>query len=141
MPFKEKTFTFTACAQVIGHLSKESGYRLIHELEGVSRGVVIISTPTHFYISPAPRGDPTDPKYKNPFGKHESHWRASEFRRMGYKVRGIIPWRSKKALLIPPFLGWYFLLFSKVIIAIKDLAEMSEEGIAMSKEAHGCTNS
>lgn len=80
LPFKDKEFRVSTCIEVIEHLSKESGARLIDEMERVARHI-IITTPNLFF---------EQPEYdNNPNQRHISRWTVRDFRRRGYKVYGV----------------------------------------------------
>ena len=79
LPFKSDEFDLATSLEVIEHLPKEDGVRLLEELERVSR-MVIVSTPNRFF-----RQDPYD---DNPFQSHISRWRVSDFFGRGYSVYG-----------------------------------------------------
>ena len=79
LPFKSAEFQLATSLEVIEHLSKDDGIRLLEELERVSR-MVIVSTPNRFF-----RQEPYD---KNPFQSHISRWTVSDFTRRGYSVYG-----------------------------------------------------
>jgi len=82
LPFREKSFDIVACFEVIEHLSKCEGFRLIDEFERIARRQVIISTPVGFLQ--LIRGHK-----ENPDNIHRSGWVPAEFEIRGYKVKGI----------------------------------------------------
>jgi ubiquinone/menaquinone biosynthesis C-methylase UbiE len=95
LPFKDKAFDAVFSIEVIEHLPKDKGYSLIQEIERVSRGLVAITTPSHFFSL-----DSSSTGFDS-FMEHYSFWRASEFKRKGYLVEGIQPARD----YIPRFLS------------------------------------
>lgn len=137
LPFRPKSFDIALCTEVIEHLQKEDGYHLIASLEEVARKQVIISTPVGFCHQ--------TPQYGNLFEEHLSGYFPSEFRTMGYSIRGFylpeiigpcgilsrLPKLLRFALLaivalfINPFL-YYFPSFSGQMVCIKSLKNYSE---------------
>lgn len=87
LPIREKTFEVVLCIDVIGYLSKNDGFQLIQDLERIARTQVIISAPIdvrvhrHYF-----------PYFSIVWGsqKPKSVWVTSEFKKLGYKVRGDI---------------------------------------------------
>jgi SAM-dependent methyltransferase len=88
LPFKEKTFDAVFSIEVIEHLPKEEGYSLINEIERISRGLIVFTTPSHFFALT------TDEGSLDSFMTHKSFWSASEFKKRGYLVEGIRPARD-----------------------------------------------
>lgn len=80
LPLRERSFDIVFCSQVIEHLSKKEGLRLIENLEEIARRQVIIATPVGF-ASP-PHFD------ENPLQEHKSFWQPDEFKKRGYRVIG-----------------------------------------------------
>jgi ubiquinone/menaquinone biosynthesis C-methylase UbiE len=44
LPFKDDSFDYVLCSEVIEHLSKQSGRRLLAEIDRVCKGRAIITT-------------------------------------------------------------------------------------------------
>lgn len=80
LPFGEHEFDAATCIEVIEHLPRESGERLLDELERVARRVVV-STPNWFFQQ--------DEYDQNPHQRHRSAWSARDFKRRGYRVEGV----------------------------------------------------
>jgi SAM-dependent methyltransferase len=80
LPFNDNEFDVAVALEVIEHLPKSYGYKLLSELERVGRRV-IISTPKYFQRQPCYDG--------NPFQQHVSRWYSRDFRQLGYTVRGV----------------------------------------------------
>jgi ubiquinone/menaquinone biosynthesis C-methylase UbiE len=72
LPFKEKSFDVVLLLQLVEHLTKEEGLKLIDEAQKTARKQVIIGTPVGFLE----------------LGFHLSGWQPDEFRGLGYKVSG-----------------------------------------------------
>lgn len=76
LPFRPKSFDCVIAAEVIEHMSKREGYKLLDQVELISRNIVIVTTP-------APRAVFT-------MGKgHISSWDPKELRKRGFKVIGV----------------------------------------------------
>lgn len=79
--FPEKSIDTVYCSEVIEHVTKEDGLKLIKNMEKWAKNKVIITTPNGFIEQ--------DEYHKNPYQKHLSGWTNEEFVNMGYKVYGI----------------------------------------------------
>lgn len=80
LPFGAEEFEVATCIEVIEHLHREHGERLLDELERVAQRVVV-TTPNLFFEQAEYDG--------NLHQRHLSFWRPSDFRRRGYKVLGV----------------------------------------------------
>ena len=80
LPFRSKSFDIATCIEVIEHLDRESGRRLLDELERVASSV-ILTTPARFFAQ--------DSFDENPWQKHKSVWSVRDFELRGYLVRGV----------------------------------------------------
>jgi ubiquinone/menaquinone biosynthesis C-methylase UbiE len=80
LPFSDKEFDVATCIEVIEHLPKNSGVRLLNELERIAKKVVI-TTPNDFF--------PQKALDNNPFQKHLSSWSVKDFTKRGYTVKGV----------------------------------------------------
>jgi hypothetical protein len=80
---KECNFDFDVvlCLDVLEHLPKTDGFRLLSEMERIAQRQVIISTPLGHYEQHGIDD--------NPYQVHRSQWSVSEFERRGYIVRGV----------------------------------------------------
>ena len=76
LPFKEKSFDIVLCLEVIEHMPKEDGFKLLSSLEELARKQVILSTPV---------GEEMNPELDS---YHLCSWPPAEFCELGYKVRG-----------------------------------------------------
>jgi len=82
LPLRNKSFDIVLCIEVIEHLEKEDGRKLLQAMEKIARRQVIISTPVGVW-----RQKDID-KQLNPYQKHRAVWFPGELRSLGYKVRG-----------------------------------------------------
>ena len=83
--FPEKSFDCVLASDLIEHLTKEDGNKLINDMEKLASKKVIIFTPNGFLDQPAHSG--------NDHQKHLSGWSVDEMRERGYKVIGINGWK------------------------------------------------
>ncbi len=79
--FKPGSFDCVLASDVIEHLTREDGCRLLAMMERIARRKVIIFTPNGFM----PQGEFEE----NPWQVHKSGWTVNEMRKRGYKVVGI----------------------------------------------------
>jgi SAM-dependent methyltransferase len=77
-PFREKSVDISLACEILEHLPKSVGYKLLRELERVSRKMIVVSTPLSW---------PQEEIYGNPHEKHVSEWEPQELIRYGYEVK------------------------------------------------------
>jgi predicted TPR repeat methyltransferase len=83
--FKSNSFDCVIAMDLIEHLEKKDGLKLIKKMEKIAKKKVIIFTPNGFL----PQG-----KYdNNPWQIHKSGWTSKEMENKGYKVIGINGWK------------------------------------------------
>lgn len=92
--FKPRSFDVVVCSEVIEHVSKDDGYRLMISLERLARKRVIIATPNGFVPQAAHDG--------NRLQEHLSGWRVWDFEDRGYRVLGFGGWRPMKGAYADP---------------------------------------
>jgi Methyltransferase domain len=83
--FSPRSFDCVLAADLIEHLGKEDGFRLMEQMELIARKTVVIFTPNGFIAQHVTDG--------NPLQVHRSGWTAPEMRVLGYAVTGINGWR------------------------------------------------
>jgi 2-polyprenyl-3-methyl-5-hydroxy-6-metoxy-1,4-benzoquinol methylase len=81
LDFPEKFVDIVYCSEVIEHLNKEDGLRLIKNMEKWAKRKVIITTPNGFVEQ--------EEYHNNPYQKHLSGWDYKNFISLGYKVYGM----------------------------------------------------
>jgi ubiquinone/menaquinone biosynthesis C-methylase UbiE len=125
LPVTEKIFDYVLAVEVIEHLPKLDGESMISELERVCLQKVILTTPNG-YLS---QHSNTIPQSEI----HRSSWSAREFRKKGYKVRGMglkgsSRWRSEKGLALygalnhfSTLISFFLCEISEYILAVKKL--------------------
>jgi hypothetical protein len=83
--FGPKSFDVVMAAEILEHLPKEDGPKLLLVCENVARKLVIITTPNGF-LEQDPALVPNEPWAKNPYQKHLCGWWAHELEDLGYNV-------------------------------------------------------
>ena len=133
LPFGENSFDCVASIDVLEHLNKDDGLRMIKEVERVAKNKIILTTPNGFLPTYA---GPKD----NPEESHLSGWTCGELRRLGFKVYGLnglkifwtikrgqamgiirIPVLSSLIIDISEFIAYYFPSLSFSLFFIKNL--------------------
>lgn len=105
--YEPKSFDAIVALDIIEHLKKEEGERLLSEMEEIAKKKIILLTPNGFYKH--------DSGNANPYQIHKSGWIGEELKKWGYKVYGLrgLKWlRGKYAeIKYKPWLFWGFLSF------------------------------
>lgn len=121
LPFKTNNVELVLCTEVIEHLSRKNGLKLLDEIDRICIKRAIITTPNMFFATMP--GDPLD--------KHLSLWTIKDFQSRGYKVYGLglkmpLLW-GDKFLKIKQALYYFFTPISYLfpviagsLIAVKD---------------------
>lgn len=81
----DRSFDTIIATELIEHLPREDGFRLLEQLERVARDVVVLSTPNGPFLRP---GSDTLTGY-NEWEHHVSGWTRRDFVRRGYSVLGV----------------------------------------------------
>lgn len=79
--FKPKSFDAVIAVEVLEHLTKEEGHKLIANMERWARKKIIISTPNGYLYQTEVDG--------NLLQEHKSGWSVEELKNLGFKVRGL----------------------------------------------------
>lgn len=100
--FPPKSFDLTVASDLIEHLEKEQGYKLLEVMESLALKKVIILTPNGFLKQGVYDG--------NEYQVHKSGWSVQDFRQRGYKVYGIMGLKSLRGeysypTIKPNFIG------------------------------------
>jgi ubiquinone/menaquinone biosynthesis C-methylase UbiE len=114
LPFRNNSFDIVLAIEVIEHVEKMDGERLLDEVERLSTKKVIVSTPL------------LGARYWYSERHHISKWTVSDLRKRGYKVRGVgfsffgrfTTYRL--AFALAP-LAYYIPWVSYILLAWKDL--------------------
>jgi len=110
LPFKDGSFDTVVAVEVIEHMTKRDGYRLLSQMERVSRRRIILSTP-NLYLPW---------KQREERQQHKSRWSPSDFKKLGYKVRGIGFYFRNLTLGVPLIIPYIFPWLSLDLLAKKD---------------------
>ena len=80
LPFRDKSFDIVLCMELLEHLDKINGEKLLGEAERVAKKQIILSTP----VGPSEQ-DELLLQDGNVFQVHKSSWQPSELKNLGYK--------------------------------------------------------
>lgn len=117
IPFKSGSFDCAAASEVIEHLEKKDGVRMLSEMERVARKKIILTTPNGFLPVPEDKDNPGE--------KHLSGWTVEELKALGFKVYGTSGLKALWALkngkwvlrFTPRWLPYYYSLMISIIIS------------------------
>jgi len=100
--FKPRSFDAVVMADVLEHLTKEDGYKLLKKMEIWAKKKIIILTPNEFIENDLFNG--------NRLQEHRSGWSVDELKKAGFKVRGCNGWKPLKGkatlLKYKPWIFW-----------------------------------
>lgn len=77
LPFKEKSFDLVLALDLLEHISKKNGKKLLLDLDRVARQRIVLSLPIGWHPSH---------HLSNPYDEHVSAWFCDELCNMGYKL-------------------------------------------------------
>ncbi len=137
IPYKDKTFDTVICLQVLEHLRKSNGEKLLRNMERIARKQIIITTDINEYV----QGIVDDNKLQ----VHKYIWNIKELQNWGFKTYGIslkgyggetgysrflpeLP-RWIMATLLQSIVGtfvYHFPKYAGAAVCIKDLKEDNE---------------
>jgi SAM-dependent methyltransferase len=112
--FEPRSFDCVIALDLIEHLTRTDGERLLDGMERIARKRVIVFTPNGFLHQP--------PAPDNPYQEHLSGWRIRDFKRRGYDVVGINGWRRLRGPYArlrwcrPEPLWWRLSNFSQLLV-------------------------
>ena len=89
--FGAGSFECVLASDLIEHLKKEDGFKLLGAIEAIASRRVIVYTPNGFL--------PQKVYDDNPWQEHRSGWTAEELRHRGYRVMGINGWKPLRGEL------------------------------------------
>jgi Methyltransferase domain len=106
--FDAKSFDCVVALDLIEHLHKEDGDRLLQNMEHIAKKKVVVFTPSGFL-----RQSRVD---ANDLQEHLSGWSAEEMRQKGYRVYGVNGWKSLRGdrAKIKFWPKWFWVIFSKL---------------------------
>jgi len=97
----QKSFDTVVAFDLIEHLTKEDGLRLIENMIMVAKHNIIIYTPNGFLPQPS-HGN-------NPFQEHISGWTFNEMKKLGFNVYGIYGHKKLRKIYALPTIKPYFI--------------------------------
>jgi SAM-dependent methyltransferase len=80
LPYRDRSFDAVVALDVIEHFDKDDALGLLGELERVSKGAVVVVTPSGFQAQPGTE--------EEPWQEHKCGFHADELRTAGYEVTG-----------------------------------------------------
>lgn len=101
--YKKNSFDGVVALDVIEHLTKEDGLKLISDIDYIAKKKIVILTPEGFHKQGTIDG--------NIYMTHLSGWKVNEFKKYGYKthgMHGLKILRGKEASM--KYKPWYFWL-------------------------------
>lgn len=102
--YKEKSFDAAIVLDVIEHLKKKDGLKLIKDLEKIVKKKIIILTPSGFMYQ--------GPVGGNIYQIHLSGWKAKEFQEKGFKTSGLHGFKFLRGdLAAIKYKPWYVWLY------------------------------
>jgi hypothetical protein len=132
--FEPQSYDCVLASDVIEHLEKVDGLRLIRDMERIARRKVVIFTPNGFL--------PQAPYEDNPWQTHRSGWEPDEMRALGYRLLGVNGWKGffgeRGRLTWRPRVLWKFVAIASrgwtisrphlafQLLCVKDLPATSE---------------
>jgi len=84
--FKPKSFNVVLCGEVLEHLTKEDGYRLIKKMKKWAKNKIVITTPNGYLWQDGYDG--------NLLQEHRSGWSVKELEKLGFKIHGMNGWKK-----------------------------------------------
>jgi cyclopropane fatty-acyl-phospholipid synthase-like methyltransferase len=80
LPFRNRAFEVATGIEVLEHLTREIGLRMLDEIERVATHVVL-TTPGQFFVQQSYDANPSQ--------RHLSHWSPRELEARGFTARGV----------------------------------------------------
>ena len=100
--FRLNSFDCVLASDLIEHLTKTEGLKLLGMMEKIASAKVIVFTPNGFL--------PQHGYDNNPFQLHKSGWTVGEMKKLGYRVIGINGWKplrgEQASIKLRPKLFW-----------------------------------
>ena len=79
IPFGDKSYDYVIMMDVIEHLEKNNGFKLIEEAKRIARKGVFLLTPMWWQTNEQNVNNPKSPYYNNHFDLHKSLWTKDDF--------------------------------------------------------------
>lgn len=78
LPCEDNTYNVVLLVDVIEHLPKDKGFKILKESKRAASNYVIILTPLWWDVNDECMKDPSSPYYKNEYDKHLSLWDSND---------------------------------------------------------------
>jgi hypothetical protein len=88
---REKSFDTVLALDVLEHLTKSDGYKLLGEMSRIAIRKIIVFTPNGYLYQSARDG--------NPFQTHRSGWTVEELQDLGFRIEGLNGWKPLRTQL------------------------------------------
>ena len=75
MPLKNKSVDVSLACEILEHLTRDEGIKLLEDLERITNNLIIVSTPQNY---------PQDIVYGNIYERHLTEWACQEFEKYGF---------------------------------------------------------
>ena len=79
-----KSFDIVFASDIIEHLTKKEGYKLLFDMEQIAKKKIIIITPTMWSPNTEAVNDPKLWSFNNPYNYHKSTWDIEDFFKLNY---------------------------------------------------------
>lgn len=79
IPCENNSYDVVLMLDVIEHMSKDKGFRILKEVQRITKNLIIVLTPLWWDANTEPMEDPNSPYYKNTFDQHLSLWEPEDF--------------------------------------------------------------
>lgn len=118
-PFRTKSVDLILATDLIEHMEKREGIKLLKDITDIGRKAIIVSTPLGF--------KPQESKHGNPWEEHKSAWNVEDFTLRSFKVHVVRRTNYKLMMLLK--------LIHKILrsLNIKTLNNLVEEFIVAVK--------
>jgi len=138
LPFKNKSFDFVFCSQVLEHLGQGDVLSTLKGFERICKGTMQLDVPTENRIVGIPRKFLSILGFYKTGGRetyelcHHSKFSVNDLKEFGFSVYGCIGWTTRKHVNIYiwdilwdmyDFFVWHFPIFAGTVIAVKRLKE------------------
>jgi len=80
LPFEDNSYEVVLMIDVIEHLSKAKGERLLKEVKRIAKRTVLLLTPLWWTENVECMMDKNSPYYENPYERHKSLWAKEDFK-------------------------------------------------------------
>lgn len=87
--FTSKSFDFAIAIDVIEHLEKNDGTKLLIDLQKIVRKKVFVTTPTFWTENKQAVDNQNLWSCNNSYNSHKSFWEAKDFQKLGYKIANV----------------------------------------------------